>query len=307
MMLGHRVLRLLLLPLVLAACACAGPADSPYTAGQLVCRFQDPRIRESSGLAASSRSDDYFFTHNDSGNEPLLFAVNRKGETVACWRVEGAANLDWEDMARGPDEAGKPALYLGDIGDNLTIRALITVYRVPEPQPDPAHPGLQGTTPRAARFDLKYEDGAHDAETLMVHPRTGQLFVVTKSEKGSGVYAAPLPLRKEGPNLLRKVASIDFAALATSSGAGGAGMSRTATGGDIAPDVTPVVVRTYTDAWEWKVENGEVARAFQAAPVRIALPASPGGEAIAYRRDGRGLLLSCEGVNAPVHELARRP
>src|SRR5687767_9826648 len=109
---GGRVLILLL-----TAVAPALAAGS-YGEAALLCRFRDPEVRESSGMSSSSRSGDYFFTHNDSGDEARLFAVNRSGETLAVFRVPGASNLDWEDMARGPDDQGRPALYLGDIGDN---------------------------------------------------------------------------------------------------------------------------------------------------------------------------------------------
>jgi hypothetical protein len=111
-----------LLLVLLAAGAVGAAAPAPYRPPVLLCRFADTRINESSGLAASACSDDYFFTHNDSGDGPRVYAVDRRGKTLTVFTVQGAESLDWEDMARGPGPGGKPALFLADIGDNAAIR-----------------------------------------------------------------------------------------------------------------------------------------------------------------------------------------
>src|SRR4051794_35721845 len=79
---------------------------------RLLCSFNDPQINESSGIAAAGRSDDYFFTHNDSGDTARIFAVNRQGRTVATLNVPGARNVDWEDVAATHDGRGEPVLLL---------------------------------------------------------------------------------------------------------------------------------------------------------------------------------------------------
>ena len=86
---------------------------------------------------------------------------------VADLDVPGAEAVDWEDLALGPGPGGRPLLYLGDIGDNREARETVDVYRVPEPR---ATSGATATAP-ATRLRLRYPDGAHDAETLLVAPR----------------------------------------------------------------------------------------------------------------------------------------
>src|SRR5687768_666059 len=71
-----------------------------------LCRFADDRITESSGAVTSSVSDGWFFTHNDSGDEARFFVVDRRCRTLATHTMPGVDSNDWEDMARGPDEAG---------------------------------------------------------------------------------------------------------------------------------------------------------------------------------------------------------
>lgn len=286
----------------------------------VLAHFQDPRVDESSGLAASARSDAYFFTHNDSGDGPFVYCISRQGSTLATYRLAGAQALDWEDMARGPGPTGIPSLYVGDIGDNLEIRRTITVYRVPEPVPPPRPPArppsrgaetpLTGVT--AAVF--RYPDGAHNAEALLVHPRTGQIFVATKLRGQATFYAAPHPLPAAAPVLLRKLTTL---ALPLTSVRGGPPPrprpgAALATGGDISADGRRLVLRTYVDAYEWDLPPGGpgdnadlVHRALSTVPRILALPEREGGEAICYTRSGYSLLLSVEGSGAPVHLLTR--
>ena len=145
-------------------------------AGLLLFRFDDARITEASGLAVACPSG-LVLTHNDSGDTARFFAVDRQGRTVATYSLRGADAVDWEDMARDGDR-----LYLADIGDNARSRDHVDVYETAVPD------GSGPTTLPATRHRLRYPDGAHDAEALLV--RDGRIFVVVKSGDGA-VYAAP--------------------------------------------------------------------------------------------------------------------
>lgn len=291
----------------LAAVPAWAAFELPYGAPTVECKLAGKTIVESSGLATASRSDDYFFTHNDSGDSARFFAVSRKGETLATFKVPGARNLDWEDMARGTDEAGAPVLYLGDTGDNEHKRTHLTVYRVPEPLVDTTQSGLEIEAAPAVAFDLVFPDTPRDVEAVMVHPRSRQLYVVSKSVRGSGVFAAPNPLVAGEKNALRKVADIDFDPLPrTVRGLKDVVGSVLVTGAALSPDGTRCVVRTYTDAYEWKIEGDRVGAAFEKLPGHVPLPETRQGEAITYLRDGSGLLVSSEGPGAPVHLLRRK-
>jgi len=129
-------------------------------------------VRETSGLARSTRDAALFWTHNDAGNAPELFAVDTAGRLVQRVRVTGAQLVDWEDIDTGPCDGGR-CLYIGDIGDNDGERGQVTVYRIPEPAE-----GAQ-TTEAASAFHARYPDGPKDAESLFVHP-DGTIYVVTK-------------------------------------------------------------------------------------------------------------------------------
>lgn len=293
----------------------AAPAQA-YGPGQLLFTFADDRITESSGLAVSSTLNGVLFTHNDSGDAARFFAVDRRGATLATYTIPGPRPSDWEDMARGPDEAGTSSLFFGDIGGNFP-RVDTVVTRVPEPTPDPSTLGVSTSTPDGVRFPLAYPDGPHDAEALFVHPVTGQLFVVTKAGLGpttgvAAVYAAPQPLVADAANTLTRIGEVALTPTGTDPtfNVFGPAGELAVTGADMALDGSRIVVRTYTDAYEYAVPpGGTVADAF--APGRLAqrtaLPVTRQGEGIAYTRDGRSLLVSSEKADqpaAPVHLLA---
>ena len=257
-----------------------------------------PTITESSGVATSSVSDDWLFTHEDSGSGPVFHAVGLDGRLLATYDL-GVDARDWEDMARGPDRI----LWLGDIGDNNALRDRgLLVHRVAEPQVDPSREGVVQDV-EAMSFRLRYADGPRDAETLLVHPRTGRLHVVSKPLGGTArVYAAPPQLDPGGPNLLEQVGEVRVGGTGT---AGGPGIGSLAqgliTGGDISPDGTRVALRTYTDLYEWPLLGDDVS--FDGDPQVTALPPTFQGEGVAYSRDGSAVLLTTEGEGAPVHRV----
>ena len=293
--------------LALAAAAALPARAAGYLPGKLLCQFQDQEIRESSGIASSSRSDRFFFTHNDSGDEARFFAVSTRGRTLATFEVEGAKNVDWEDMARTRDEAGRAVLLLGDIGDNAAARSGIRLYQVREPKVDPDRPAGKRKV-AAEAFTLQYPDGPRDAETLLADPG-GRVYLVSKNAVGSGVYAAPHPLSPEKPNRLKRIGSLSFLLLPGRGGSSLGAQARRllATGGAISPDGRRLVIRTYSDAYEWDLPNGDLAAALKRKPRRILLPQMRQGEAITYTRDGKALLTSSEGQKAPVYRLRPQP
>ena len=159
------------------------PLSATELSREDVCRIPGPartmpaEVRETSGLAQSRRHPELVWTHNDSGNDAVLFGIDSTGAIVARVAVNGVSTMDWEDLALGPCGAGH-CLYVADIGDNARIREMITVYVVPEPALDAKGVDVQ------RRIDAKYPDGAQDAEALFVLP-DGSMHVVTKGRHGA--------------------------------------------------------------------------------------------------------------------------
>ena len=96
-------------------------------------------------------------------------------------------------MASGPGHT----LWFGDIGGN---RSEVNVVVVTEPK------RLRSRSLAHTTYRLSYPDGAHNAEAMMVRPRSGRLYVITKAPSGAGIYRAPADLDASAVNALTRVA-----------------------------------------------------------------------------------------------------
>jgi len=252
---------------VVAAVALTGAlllADGKPEPGEELFSFADPAIDESSGLVLAGGT---VLTVNDSGSGPVVHVVDASdGETVGRTTYTSDEVVDVEALAAGPDGS----VWVGDIGDNGGRRASVVVYRLPAPEPG-------DRTVTAERFELRYADGPKDAETLLVHPRTGRLLVVSKGLFGGRVYAAPQQLPADGTGVLRPVGEVNG----------------TVTDGAFLPDGRHVVVRTYSSAAVLDARSWE-------SVGRFGLPDQRQGEGLAVADSGRKLLLSSEGRRSPV-------
>ncbi|MEV4170609.1 hypothetical protein [Nonomuraea sp. NPDC049709] len=236
--------------------------------------FKDPQITESSGLAVSPTHEGVYYTHNDSSATPTFYAADGRGRTLGTFQVRGAEARDWEAMAATKDPAtGRGVLWFADIGDNLDgAWPNVSVYKVLEPAT------LQDATLPATRYRFRYADGGRNAEGIMINPRTGRLYVVSKEFAGS-IYAAPKKLRADRTNVLRKTGNAPIMA----------------TDAAYAPDGSSYVVRTYFSATLYKPSGETIAK--------VEMPELKQAESIAYTPDGKALLTGTEGPNSPVYRV----
>src|SRR6185295_746902 len=89
-------------------------------------------LAEVSGMEQSRSNSGVFWVHNDSGDEPRVYAVSSKGELLGTYTLQGATAFDWEDMSIGPAPNGGTYLYMADIGDNAGKRTSVKIFRVLE-------------------------------------------------------------------------------------------------------------------------------------------------------------------------------
>lgn len=165
--------------------------------------IKDPGITESSGLAASRQHKGVYWTHNDQDKGAYLYAVDSKtGDTVATITMTGVGiPRDIEAISIGPDNE----IYVGDIGDNDGVEwSFVWVYRLPEPKQ------LKDQTVQATQYVVKYSDGPRDAESLVVHPKTGRVYIIDKQEDGGHLYDGPAQLSSSGTNVFKPIAPIDL-------------------------------------------------------------------------------------------------
>ena len=277
----------------------AGPYGPPTT----ITTIKDKSISESSGLVASRTMPGAYWTHNDSGDGPFIYAFDTHGDSLGVFRVNGAQARDWEDIAAGPGpQPNRSYLYIGDTGDNDGVRPEVVVYRVAEPLLSSTTRKFTkkapGSTEPAEAIRLEYPDGKHDAEALLVHPRTGNIYIVTKVLVANpGVYEAVAPFTAGRSITMRRLGEARVPSL----------FGGVITGGSISPDGRHVALCDYFQGYELVLPAGSsnFDDIWKQRMIGFDLGKRKQGEAITYRLDGRALLATSEGKQAPLIQVER--
>ena len=253
-----------LLVLLGAGPVAAADGDKSFT-------IEDPRITESSGLAASHQHPGIYWTHNDQDTGSYLYAVDSgTGKTVARITLAGVGQQrDVEAIAIGPDNQ----IYVGDIGDNDGVSwPYVWIYQLPEPKK------LVDQTIRAKQYVVKYTDGSRDAESMVVHPRTGRVYIIDKQEDGGHLYEGPAQLSTSGTNVFKPVKPVDL----------------WATDAAFSPDGQHLAVRGYFGGIWYDWNGGDLKK-----EGRLSVPLGQ-GESVSYSADGTKLMLGSEGEGSEV-------
>lgn len=217
-------------------------------------------LEESSGAAPSAHRPGVVWTHNDSGDDPRLVAVDGEGRTAAALRPAGARRVDWEALERTDCPEGS-CLWIADTGDNLERRSDPVLYRLVEPVPsdDPGQeppaaggpedgaPGPPTITVDAQAYPVRFPDGPRDVEALFVLPGE-DLHLITKGRSDPvTLYRYPPPLRPGEAVTLEAVQTLT---------GGPARLPEQVTGAAASADGRRVVVRTYQTLTFYRVAEG---------------------------------------------------
>jgi hypothetical protein len=259
------------------------PAASPVS---LVGRIEARDIEESSGLVASRRHPGIFYTHNDSGGAPVLYAIKADGSLVKQYRVP-ARHTDWEDITT--DDAGR--LYVADTGNNNARRDSVDVFRLAEPNlSDKARQRKsksrandtrqQDGRLRAERtWKLTFPGEPFNCESLFVRGR--HAYLVSKMPEGqrATIYRFAIDGESTSPPL-EKVTDLTI--------------RRPVTGASLSADgkrLALVSGGAGATLYLYDNLNGDVASAGSAEPKRVPLPPRK-IEAVAFTPDG--ILMTAE-------------
>ncbi len=235
--------------------------------------LQTGLLKEASGLAISYQNPGILYSHNDSGGEAKVYALDAKGNLRATLELSGIENRDWEDLATVKlDALGKSYVYVGEIGDNAARYNSVKVYRFPEPKLNPADSLITITN-----FDsiaIEYEDGPRDAEALFIDPFNGDIYIISKREERVGLYHVLQPFATSKTNIAYKIGELPLSWV---------------TAAELSPNGKKLLVKTYPGVWQFKVKRDKKGAIVpgkkpKSRPYRL----EPQGEGICWDMKGKG-------------------
>lgn len=275
--------RIFVVFMLVATVACSQkkgkPSDSDlFGEREKLAEVTNKKLDEMSGLAASEKNKDLLWTINDSGNRAEIYLLDKELNIKMTCKLGNVINRDWEDIAVGPGpEAGKIYLYVAEIGDNMAIFPYKHVYRFEEPH----FTGNAEVT--ITKFDtITFKlDVTKDTESLMINPKTKNLYVISKREEPVYVYELKYPYSTTDTLTAQKIASIPYSMVV---------------GADFSADGTELLAKNYRNVLYWKIDSDDVASALKKAPAILKYTEEPQGESITFSRDGSGYYTVSEKV-----------
>ncbi len=242
--------------------------DTNFGEGVAVATLQDERLDEISGMVCSRILKGVIYVHNDSGGEAAVYLLDSLGNSVGTIEFLGTKNRDWEDIAIGPGVDGRSYIYVGEIGDNNAVHEEVVIYRIPEPEN--INPNTQVIPQKTT---LKYPGGARDAESLMVDPISGDIFILSKRDSLNTLYRLPADKFGDGEAELEELNKLPFTS---------------ATAADISADGSQILVKNYLTIFYWKRNPREtVMKAMSREPIQLPYSPEPQGEAIGFLPSGK--------------------
>lgn len=256
------------------------PRDE-YLKPEKLCDLDCDNIVESSGLAASRVTPGVFWTHNDSGNPPRLFAFDEEGKHLGTSKVTGADLVDWEDMASFMLD-DEPCLLVADVGDNERRRGKYQLYLFEEMKPK-----SDGLRPRQI-VTFRYERGAVDCESVGFDAMRREVLLVEKLfQLSCDVYVLKWPAGPTDDTLVAKQVGTVNVPCAVSM--------------DVSPDGKRAMILSYLNAYEYvRRDREDWKQAFAREGREVRMPERRQGETLCYGLDGRTLFLTSEKRPTPL-------
>ena len=248
------------------------PVSDAFFPGQKMAQLNNNELKEISGIASSVVNPKHLWAHNDAGNKAEIYLLNEKLDVKMIIELSGVENRDWEDIAVGPGpDSNKSYVYVGEIGDNDAVHREKYIYRFEEPVV--SGDGLKKIISDFDKITFRLDGAIKDTETLLLDPRTKNLYVVTKRENPVHLYELKYPYEKQ-VNVAQKMFSLP--------------MSRIV-GGDFSRDGQGVLLKNDDAVFYWEGSSSESVIEKMKGPAQsVPYEKEPQGEAIAWAFDDSG-------------------
>ena len=175
-------------------------------AQEIISKIELPSyINETSGLEYYK---DYLVTHNDSGNQPIIYYLNESGEVIIERNFSELQNNDWEDLT-----ADKKFIYIADIGNNFDTRDNLRIIKVPLDSADNSFEIINFYYPEQEDFSFN-QNSKYDAEGLISIKDFLIIFTKNRAKKITEIYKLP---KKPGNYKAELIGKIDIESIVTAS------------------------------------------------------------------------------------------
>ena len=161
-------------------------------------------IDETSGLEII---DNQFITHNDSGGDPKLYYLDKKGKIVFERILNGAKNNDWEDITKDEEY-----LYVANMGNNLDNRKNLSIFKVPIDTSNDQVEVIEFNYPEQVKFITLEKSSQYDAEGLITIDENLIIFTKNKLKKITEIYTLP---KTAGKYEAKKIGSLNTQSIIT--------------------------------------------------------------------------------------------
>ena len=173
-------------------------------AQEIISKIELPRyINETSGLEYYK---DYLVTHNDSGNEPVIYYLDREGRFSFKRSFDSLTNHDWEDLA-----SDKDFLYIADMGNNFDIRKNLQIVKVPIDPKINKTEFINFYYPEQSEFEFRLSS-MYDAEGLISIDDYLLIFTKNRAKKITEIYKIS---KSPGSQIAEKIGSLDCQSIVT--------------------------------------------------------------------------------------------
>ncbi len=263
-----------------------------YGRPRQVAVLDNEAIDESSGIACSRRTPGVFWTHNDSGDDPRIYAFDTEGRDLGSCLLSGVEAYDWEDIASFTWQ-GRPYLLVADTGNNGLASAVQMLHLLEEPPVDPEKGVIAEKVRVVQTIYFSYEDDHRNCEAVAVDPRDRTIVLATKQPgEVCFIYTLAWPKTPSPPKtalVARRIASPELPPV---------------TAMDISPGGRRAVLLTYQNAYVFtRADEHTWSAAFAQPPREVPMPDRLQGESITYGPDGRALYLTSEKLPTPLLEI----
>ena len=162
------------------------------------------KIDETSGLEIV---DGQFITHNDSGGDPKLYYLDKKGKIVFERTLEGVKNNDWEDITKDDQ-----FIYVANMGNNFDTRKNLSIIKTPIDPSSSEAELIEFNYPEQVKFTTAYSQSQYDAEALITIDDYLIILTKNKLKKITEIYALP---KIAGKYEAKKIGSLNTQSIIT--------------------------------------------------------------------------------------------